>query len=282
MQTIIGLGKAGCNMADRFKEYPQYKIYKIDTGLEKQARSYALEYQSSPEQYEAHCPRLKQFFKGVRKDESILFITSCGHVSGASLRILEQLKDKCKITILYIKPDESFLSDIKILQNNLLLNVLQEYARSAVFERAYIVDNTKLSDILGDVPIKEYYSRLNEIIVSTFHMVNVFNNSESVVNTFSAAVEPAKISTYGLVNFENGEENLFFNLDTPRKKRYYYAIPEKVLESDGKLMKNVSQQLKDNKDHDKMKMDYGIYTTKYEQPYVYCVADSSKIQKKNT
>jgi len=250
--------------------------------LAKQARSYALEHQDNPEQYETSCPRIKQFFKGVKKDENILFITSCGHVSGASLRILEQLKDKCKINILYIKPDESFLSDVKILQNNLMFNVLQEYARSAVFEKIYVVDNLKVSEYLGDVPIKEYYERLNELITSTIHMINVFSNSEPVVDTFSAAVEPARISTYGLINFESGEEKLFFDLDMPRKKRYYYAIPESILESDGKLMKKVSQQLKENKEHDKMKMDYGIYTTKYEQPYVYCVADSSKIQKKNT
>ena len=35
MQTIIGLGQAGCNVADKFAEYPQYKVYKIDAGLEK-------------------------------------------------------------------------------------------------------------------------------------------------------------------------------------------------------------------------------------------------------
>ena len=35
MQTIIGLGKAGCNIADKFSQYPQYTTYKIDVGLKK-------------------------------------------------------------------------------------------------------------------------------------------------------------------------------------------------------------------------------------------------------
>jgi cell division GTPase FtsZ len=28
--NVIGLGQAGCNIADMLSEYPQYKIYKID------------------------------------------------------------------------------------------------------------------------------------------------------------------------------------------------------------------------------------------------------------
>ena len=278
MQTIIGLGQAGCNIADKFKQHSQYKIYKIDTGLKKQARSYALEYQDTPEQYEANCPRLKQFFKGVSND--VLFITSCGHVSGASLRILEQFKDKCEINILYIKPDESFLSDTKISQNNLAFNVLQEYSRSGVFKRIYLIDNIEVAKIIGDIPVREYYDKLNELIVSTMHMINVFDNSESVMNTFSPLSEVARISTLGLANYEDGEEKPFFSLDMPRKKRYYYAIPETVLESDGKFMKKILKQLKENREHDKMKIDYGVYTTSYEQPYIYFIANSSMIQKK--
>ncbi len=68
--------------------------------------------------------------KGISRKE-ILFITSCGHVSGAALRILQQLKKKnCTINVLYIKPDGSLLSHTKSLQQNLMFNVLQEYARS--------------------------------------------------------------------------------------------------------------------------------------------------------
>ncbi len=28
MDTIVGLGKAGCAIADKFAQYPQYKIFK--------------------------------------------------------------------------------------------------------------------------------------------------------------------------------------------------------------------------------------------------------------
>ena len=41
MDTIIGLGKAGCSIADKFFQYPQYKIYNIDSNLENGSRCYS-------------------------------------------------------------------------------------------------------------------------------------------------------------------------------------------------------------------------------------------------
>ena len=38
MQTVIGLGKAGCNIADHLSQYPQYQIKKIDVGLKNRPR----------------------------------------------------------------------------------------------------------------------------------------------------------------------------------------------------------------------------------------------------
>ena len=34
MDTVIGLGKAGCAIAKDFAQYPQYSAYMIDVGLE--------------------------------------------------------------------------------------------------------------------------------------------------------------------------------------------------------------------------------------------------------
>ena len=36
METIIGFGDAGCNVADKFSEHSQYKIYKINTHKSKE------------------------------------------------------------------------------------------------------------------------------------------------------------------------------------------------------------------------------------------------------
>ena len=276
MKTIIGIGSAGCNIADKFSSYPQYKTYKIDTNLKKAPRCYNFPEYDCPEDYEAKCPSLKSFFKNIKGD--VLFITSCGLISAASLKILEQIKHKCDISVLYVQPDRALLSEIKLLNDNVIFHVLQEYARSDLFKRAYLVSNVELSKIIGDVPLREYYDRLNDLVVSTIHMVNVFDNSDSEINTFTHSVDSAKISTFSIVDYEKDEEKVFFNLDIPRDKRYYYAIPERALETDKKLLKNITRQLKNLKRNDKIKVTYGIFSTTYDDTYVYGMLNSSVVQ----
>tara|TARA_Y100000310_G_C20671273_1_gene810444 strand:- start:450 stop:1301 length:852 start_codon:yes stop_codon:yes gene_type:complete len=278
MQTIIGLGQAGCNIAETFKQYPQYNGYTIDTDIIKSDTAYTLERQESPESYEENFPDLKKtFLKKLTGD--VLFITSCGYISGASLNLLSQIKNNCNISVLYIKPDDALLSGTKALQENLIFNVFQEYARSNVFERLYVIDNPVLANIIGDIPIKEYYNRLNEVIVSTMHMINVFDHSKPIMCTFSPLINTAKIATFGLVDYESGEEKMFFDLEIPREKRHYYAIPEKILESDGTLMNKIKDHVKKNREHDKIKISYGVFATNYEQPFIYCMSNSTLIQK---
>tara|TARA_Y100001938_G_scaffold79366_2_gene109623 strand:- start:516 stop:1382 length:867 start_codon:yes stop_codon:yes gene_type:complete len=279
MKTIIGLGKAGCNIADSFSQYPQYKIYKIDTDLKEDKNCFNYPSFKTLEEYESNCPSLKKFFRYVKGE--VLFITSCGKISAASLRILEQLKNKCDISVLYVRPDRSLLSELKALNDNLIFGVLQQYARSGLFKRAYLVDNIKLSEIVGDVPLREHYNSLNQLITSTIHMVNVFNHSKSEIDTFDEILDVARISTFSIVSYENNEEKVFFDLDIPRQKCYYYGMPEELLKSDGSLMKNISEQLKILKQYDKIKVSYGIYSTNYDVPYVYGLLNSSVVQNNN-
>ena len=103
MQTVIGLGQAGCNIADQLKQYPQYKIIKLDEGLRKTKTSFGLKRQTSPELYEENLPRgiVKYLQEGVMPET--LFITSCGMVSGASLSLLSKIKDQTNINSVNIR-----------------------------------------------------------------------------------------------------------------------------------------------------------------------------------
>ncbi len=107
MDTIIGLGQAGCHIAEKFSNYPQYTIYKIDANLEPDERgnvhSYSVAPQSHPEEYEKNCPDFTNYFENISND--VLFICcGAGYISALTLRVLSHLKNK-NINILYIKPD---------------------------------------------------------------------------------------------------------------------------------------------------------------------------------
>ena len=109
-------------------------------------------------------------------------------------------------------------------------------------------------------------------------MMNVFNNSEAEASTFAPFMETARISTFNLLDYDTGHEKPFFDLDTPREKRYYYGVPEKTLQTDGTLLKKIGDQLKEQKQHDKMKMSYGVFSTSYDDIYAFSLLNSSVVQ----
>ena len=42
MDTIVGLGNAGCNIVDKFAQFPQYLTYKLDVGLKRTPTTFPL------------------------------------------------------------------------------------------------------------------------------------------------------------------------------------------------------------------------------------------------
>ena len=274
METIVGLGKAGCNIAEKFGKHKQYKIYKIDSDIDgfRQDGIYQLPWQDSVERYEKQCPDMNKFFEGV-EGEVLFVVSGAGNVSGASLRILEYLKH-CDISILYIRPEIDILSAAKAKQEWVVFNVLQEYARSGMFKNICLVSNRCVEEHLGEVPVVGYFDKINEMIVSYVHMINVYNHIEPVIDTFFDPIESCRICTFGSYSEEENENKLFFPLDNTREMRYYYAINKEKLETDGEIMKKVREQMKNQ-----IKTCYGIYATDYEQDYVYTVAYTSEIQK---
>ena len=95
--NVVGLGSAGCAMADALSVYPQYDIYKLDVGLPRKGNTYPVAKKSSHEEYDSQEVKLSQFMSKMNKDSSMLFIMAGGGVvSGASLQILKQLNKKFK------------------------------------------------------------------------------------------------------------------------------------------------------------------------------------------
>jgi len=222
MDTVIGLGNAGCNIADMFAQYPQYLTYKLDVGLEKTKTTFPLKEHQKLEDYEEKLPTLQHFFRGVRGD--ILFVVAGGgKVSSASLAILKYLKNKCNITLLYIRPELSLLNEAQTKLENLAYNVFQQYARSGVFQELILASNSLIENICGGLTIKNYFNKINETIVSTLHMINLYNHNKALIDTFQTKPIGVRISTFGICEHKNGQEQMFFLLDNGSAVVYYYA-----------------------------------------------------------
>ena len=276
MDTLIGLGKAGCNIVKCFSQYPQYSCYYIDSDVLEEKNSFLVDSQKNAEEYEESCPDFESFLENITDD--ILFVVGgSGAISGLSLRILELLKDK-RLSVLYVQPDLQLLSDIGTKQEKIIYNVLQEYARSGLLERIYLVSNPALEDLIGKVSILNYDKQLNHMIVPTLHMINVFNHIKSVMDTFSQISDIARIVTFGIVDMKKNEQRLFFPIDKVAEFRYYYSINRKQLEEEGDFLLNVKKNIKESYDNE-VRATYGIYSNDYEENYGYVVAYSSQIQK---
>ena len=115
MDTIIGLGNAGCNIVDKFAKYPQYLTYKLDVGLKRTPTTFPLKQHEKFEDYEEKVPSLKAFFKELTGE--ILFVVGgSGKVSSASLSILEYLK-KYKIKTKFLSMEMN-ITTRKMIQRN--------------------------------------------------------------------------------------------------------------------------------------------------------------------
>jgi hypothetical protein len=206
--NIVALGDGACNVAGEFSKYSQYKIYKINVDISGD-RCYNIPKCETAEEYEAVAlPKIKTFFKGM-KGETLFIVGGSGKISCACLKIMQYIK-KLPISILYLKPDLEMLNEVQKMQERLVFGVLQEYTRSGVFEKMYVASTPDIEVAVGGAPILGYYDKINEALVSTLHMINVFENTKSVMGSVKRSKETYRIISVGIFDIKNNSEKMFF------------------------------------------------------------------------
>ena len=282
MEVIIGLGTVGCKIASKFENYKEYEVYKIEPGKKKEKKLLLLEEYQTPEEYEKNVPKTGNFFRGINSRNVTFVLCGASLPAACSLVLMERLKKKGnRISVIYVYPEVDLLGETKVLHEKVVRNVLQQYARSGALERIYLVSNVEMESMTENLTVMNYYDTLNELLCSTYHMINYFNHEKSISDTFSSPIASARISTFGFVNFETGEEKMFFPLENLRELRYYYGMSSRSLETETHLFRKIVNQVKEKKTEN-TRVSYGIYSTEYEHDYVYLLGHSSRIQEENT
>jgi len=269
---IVGLGTAGCNIAKAFSKFPQYETWGIDTHRD---ADITIKKRSSHEEYDERFPNLSKKLK-FKNEEVWVICCGVGDISGGILRLLSQLREN-KLRILYIQPDLELASEVQKMQERVVRNVLQEYARSGAVDSIWLIDNQRVERGVGEIPILGYHDILNQAIVNTLHMINVFSNSEPVIGNFIQPSVISRIATVGIVDLEKEEEKWFYDLTNARDVVYYYGINEEQLKEDGTLYKAITNYVKEQASPG-VDVSYGVFTTTYEQKYCYCIKYSSMVQ----
>tara|TARA_R100000805_G_C3567839_1_gene74743 strand:- start:97 stop:642 length:546 start_codon:yes stop_codon:yes gene_type:complete len=179
--------------------------------------------------------------------------------------------------IVYFMPETEVLSEEKTLCERAVKGILQNYARSGLFEKICLVSNLRLEQVAGSTNVFDYYDQINRVFTGTYYMLDVFKNTTPVTSTFKRPSASCRITTIGLGSLEN-DDLMFFPFNQEVEVVYYYGINEEKLKTEENLFRTITNTVK-SKITEERKVSFGIFPTQYEDDYIYVEYFSPKIQK---
>ena len=278
MISLMGIGDAGCNVVSLFEDHKEYNCFLFSADQENGKYTRKLPKVAKPEDCEEQAPKLSSYKTlSAVQDRVQVFLCGSSFSANYTLAILQQIRDK-QIDIFYIKPDVDLLiGDVK-LQERAIFCILQEYARSGLFNSFTIISNPAIEKTIGEIPIKKYFDTINKSIYYAVHYLNVFDHTSPLVGNLAKPSEVQKIRSVGVISVDKLSESWYYKLQEDRDVCYYLCIAGKRLETDGKLHSKVVQSLKSKPRNAFKNVTYGIYESPYESDFGFCVAHTNFIQ----
>ena len=278
MKTILGIGTAGCNVVEKLSKHPVYECYYISNEINKTSKfKFSLPEMEEPEQYEEIDVSKLHKWLGKIKEKCTVMLCGGSDSSAITLKALEYLHQKgVKLDIVYFMPETEVLSETKMLLQRSVMGILQNFARSGLFEKICLISHLRLEEMAGSTNVFEYYDQINQVFASTYYMIDVFKNTKPVTSTFKRQKESCRVTTIGLSSIE-GEDKLFFPFNQETEVVYYYGINEEKLKTEENLFRKITNKVK-SRITENTKVSFGIYPTQYEDDYIYAEYFSPKIQ----
>lgn len=278
MKTILGIGTAGSNVVKQLGEHKVYKPYTICTENQKTTKyHFNLPELAGPEEYEAMNTAKLEKWLGTIDKSCTIFLCGGSNSSGITLKALHSLHQRgVKMDIVYFMPEIEVLSEEKTLNERAVRGILQNYARSGLFEKICLVSNLRLEEIAGSTNVFDYYEQINHVFTSTYYMLDVFKNTKPITSTFKRPKESCRVTTIGLGSLKK-DDLLFFPFKQEVEVVYYYGINEEKLKTEENLFRTITNKVK-SRITDETKVSFGIYPTQYEDDYIYVEYFSPKIQ----
>lgn len=264
--VVIGIGTAGCKVAKSFSKGHK----KILIGPDKFSKTCKV-----VEDYEDKCPSLKKELTFTQK-ECWVFVCGASKTSGATLRILEKIKNKT-LNVVYLTPDNLLSTPTQIKQNKVAFNVLQQYARSGLLNCLYLVSNTQLVNIAGEGPISDVYRNANATIANIIETIEYFKKEEPVLGTIAETKEVSRIKTFSIGFIEQDEEKLLFPLDNITECGYMYSINEDELNQENDLLMSIKDRIAQDKEKNLLS-SFAIFSSPHEASFFYSIKSTHFIQ----
>jgi len=282
MDKIISLGTAACNLAKAIKKQAPniYEIHQIDRAPEGESCFTLPEYPEWDDYDQKGLGEYEEFLGNIEGEK--LFITSCGTVSGASLRMIKALGPE-ETTVLFIAPDNSIVNEDTRSRSKVVSGVLQEYARSGAIRELIVLDNRMADAYCPSLTISNYLDGINDYMASIVHWSNIFEHTQPIVEG-SKWSKFSKISTLGIseVNLDDEKivtkECLLSEQTGNIEKHYLFAIPEQILNEKAGLHRQIKDFTSSEQDEG-VSTTFSVYSTKQDRAFCIIVQKSRDIQK---
>ena len=277
MDKVIGLGKLGCAIAEELTAYPEYRIYKIDGDIDERG-SLSIGEHGDMASFEVNVDtdEVGVYLRSIKKKDQVLLIVEGGDpISGATLKVLETIKD-VKLNVLYICPDRQMISEVQKRDDRIAFNVLQEYARSGKFENIFLVDKLKVEG-WQVVPVNEYEKTISYFVAYVVAMINFFSHTKPVLANQS--IRPILLASW-LMAYLRWKKRIKTSIFVPTggSRISTFSMEFHSRNSlDTTLVKRIKEHVKSYKTED-VSTSFSVYETTLEAMIVLCVAYSSKIQ----
>jgi len=265
--NIVGLGSCGCNIAEKFSKYPQYKTFLFDS--ERRQGIIHIPAQSTHEDYE----KIFHWDAPHTLHEDTIFISSSsGTITGCTLALLEKFKDT-RIRIVLVLSEGRESSEQYTLQHKIMYNALQDYARSGMVKDIVLISNEELESSISGLTFLNRFDRMNDMLSYSLHMLNVFENNKAVAQTKCSNMNHCRILSLGTYDYKTDQEKMYFSLDNVKESVYYVSIPEKKLSTDTELITIMKNNFKGREN-----TAYRIYANQHEQDFGFVVKKTFFIQ----
>ena len=270
---IIGIGNAGRKICELFEE-KGYKAYSIDSHDDAFIKFPKVKTIEEAEKVDIDLKKLKN---NIKSDHILCVMAGSGLITGACLRILENFRDK-KIDFLYIQPDTSFMNNNGKTRERVVRNILQEFARSGLFNKMWMVSNKSISNLSSDISIGNYFEKVNEKVVDMWHLMEYYSQATALMGNLEEPQEQNRIATFGLYSLNDETEQKFYELEGVREKHFYFTFSEETLSETGNVLELVSRKLDKAKENDFQEISYGFFSSGYTVDKVYIMYYTNHIQ----
>lgn len=165
-----------------------------------------------------------------------VILSSASEALSATLTLLEDLKDK-SIEIFYIRKPREALEVNKRLEDRAVFGILQEYTRSAIFDKFLILSEKVIEDMNEELTIINYDQQMQASYANLIGWLMRSRAEKPLLSSERDDIITARIGTIGVMNYESEKTTSFYELQFPRKTRLYLWLNQTTLGDKNSLTK---------------------------------------------